>query len=125
MKIENRCPHSVTLWDKYGVSIELKPTQPPVRLMTNAAAKVGEVMGVPIHGPASFAGVQFLPDKRDDTLIVVSQMTALAVSALHPDRDDVVYPGTAPHDHPVRDKERRDIRGVTRLIRAIDAPATG
>ena len=125
MKIENRCPHSVTLWDKYGQPLVLTPTQPPVRLLTISANQVGEVMGVPIHGPAGFAGVQFLPDKRADTFIIVSQMTAMAVSALHPDRDDVVYPGTAPHDHPVRDKERRDIRGVTRLIRAIDAPATG
>ena len=118
MEFENRTPHSVTIFRADGTALVIPKTIPAARVETRPGVHLGEVNGVPIYGQSQFIGLVNLPDKRDGTVIIVSQITALAVSALHPERDDVVYPGGDPYDAPVRDATTGRIVVVRRLIRA-------
>jgi len=117
--IVNGCPHKIVLWTEEGLPIALTPNLPPVRVLTEARAQVGHCLGVAIHAPPRLSGIQYLPERRKGQIIVVSQLTAAIVGALHPERDDVVFPGTAPHDNPVlatgARRISRRLEGVTRL----------
>lgn len=120
MRIENRCPHSITLVDPSGQSVTIDKQRPSVRIRTSSGPRVGEINGVPLHGPPRFTAILNLPPKQGGVVYVVSQLAALAIAALSPDRDDVCYPGTAPEDNAVRSNEgRRSVLSVSRLIRAI------
>jgi len=61
--------------------------------------------------------INHLPPYREGVILIVSQIVAMAVSVLLPDRDDVVSPGTAPKDGASREN-RRGVVAVSRLIRA-------
>jgi hypothetical protein len=117
--IVNGCPHKIVLWTEDGQSLTVHPNLPPVRVLTEAGTKVGLCLGVAIHAPPRVIGIQYLPERREGQIIVVSQLTAAIVGALHPERDDVVFPGTAPHDNPVlatgERRVARRLEGVTRL----------
>lgn len=119
MRIENRCPHDITLMRDDGTTFTIPPTKPAVRIKTNSGPAVSAVSGIPIHGPPRFNRIVNLPPQRDGIAIVVSQIAALAISALHPDRADVFYPGTAPEDGAQRQEDgTRRILCVKRLIQA-------
>lgn len=87
------------------------------RIETRSGEQVSDADGVPILAPPRFVAIRNLPERAEGTLVIVSQLLAVAVAALLPDRTDVVYPGTAASDRPLR--TQGGIRGVRRLIRAV------
>lgn len=121
IKIENRCPHGVTLIDGEGRPRTYAAVRPAVRIETEAGPAVGLACGVPIHAPSRITGITNLPAKRAGTVIVVSKLAAMVIANRLPDRDDVVYPGSAPDEDAVRSADpRRRVLGVRRLVRATE-----
>lgn len=119
--IENRCPHGVTLIDGEGRPRTYEEVRPAVRIETEAGPPVGLASGVPIHRPSRITGITNLPPKRKGVVIVVSKLAAMEIARQLPDRDDVVYPGSAPDENAVRSADaRRRVLGVTRLVRATE-----
>jgi hypothetical protein len=121
IEIVNRCPHGVTLIDSEGRPRTYEQVGPAVRIETEAGPAVGQASGVPIHAPSRITGITNLPPKRDGTVIVVSKLAAMVIGDRMPDRDDVVYPGSAPDEDAVRSADpRRRVLGVRRLVRATE-----
>jgi hypothetical protein len=116
--IENRCPHAIRVSDGRGAQRVIARTYPAVRIETTPGPLLGYSDGIPLHAPPGWKGIVHLPEKRCGVLIVVSQIVALAVAALLPERTDVVYPGTGPKDGVNRSADR-GVMSVCRLIRAV------
>jgi len=116
--LENRCPHGIAVVDKNGRRRLIERTEPPVRIETVSGCALGVVDGIALHASPWFKSIANLPPYRCDVIVIVSQIVALAVSVLLPDRDDVVYPGTAPNDG-ARRNPGKGVVNVSRLIRAV------
>lgn len=127
MNIVNLTPHAVTVEDVHGVVRIIEPTKPAARVRMDPGPEVTKVNDIPVHGPHVFAGIVNLPPRREGTIYIVSQLTAIAVSALYPGRDDVVYPGTAFADDAERrfpdDPSKGDVSRVVKIRRLIKANA--
>ena len=116
MKIENRTPHAVALRQADGGMSLLPPVHPPVRLQfTPGQLEDATVAGVPVHGPSQLLGIAGLPPPREGVLLLVSQLAALGIGALHPERRDVVHPATGAHKGVRRDE--RGIVAVSAIVR--------
>ncbi len=96
----------------------IEKSGPPVRIETAPSDQVDTIASVPVHAPPRVVRISNLPPQRPGVTIVVSQISAMGIAALHPDRTDVVYPGTGPADKPQRGP-RREVVAATRLIRAV------
>jgi hypothetical protein len=116
--LDNRCPHAICVVDAAGDRRIIEPSGPPVRIETVPGDAVGLAGGIAVHASPGWKCISNLPPRREDTTVIVSQLVALAVAALHPERGDVVYPGTDPRDGASRVRGR-GVMSVTRLIRAI------
>ena len=116
MKIINHCPHPISLEGADGTITTIRPKRPAVRIETRPGEYLYDIQTVPVYSASTYERIANLPEKKDGTLIVVSQICAIMINALHPERDDVVFPATAPLDFPTRDAS--GVRSVTRLIRA-------
>jgi hypothetical protein len=116
--LENRCPHSIAVVDASGRERTIPKSGLSVRIETMPGPIVGFADGIPVHAPPRWKGIAHLPPLREGVTIIVSQIVALAIAALHPDRWDVVYPGTAPADGASR-RLGRGVVCVSRLIRAV------
>lgn len=116
LHITNRTPHAISLLSEDGSVRLIEPIRPPVRIVSETGLEVDKVQGVSLHSPSAFGGLSGLPDRRHATVVVVSQLAAMAVAAIHPDRDDVFYPDTSPSGGAWRDNGR--VLAVKRLLRA-------
>ena len=116
-EIINRTPHVIALIGADGTTRIIEKSGSPVRIETASGEKIDQVQTVPVHAPSAVLRISNLPPRRDNTIIVVSQIAAMGVAALHPDRTDVCYPGTGPADRPQR--INKTIIAATRLIRAV------
>ena len=115
MELENRTPHPITIHRQDGSRLVLPAVKPPVRLDLEPGPQEDRlVAGLPVHSPVILKGVVGLPPRREGVLVLVSQLAALAVQALHPERDDVVHPATGP-----RQGARRDGCGTVLGVRAV------
>lgn len=81
-------------------------------------ARVGQKPSIPVvdgkglvYHAGTYNRVEGIPPPEDGTLYIVSSLVAQRAM-----RDDVVAPGTGPHDGAVRGKDGQ-IEAVTRLIR--------
>jgi hypothetical protein len=117
MQIINRTPHAIALVGSDGVTRIINKTGSPVRVETAPSEQVDTIDTVPIHAAPRVLRITNLPAAREGVINVVSQIAALAIAALHPDRRDIVYPGTGPTDKPQR--VRKEMLAATRLIRAV------
>lgn len=116
MQIENRTPHAVQLFGADGSSRILEPVRPPVRLeLRPGSPEAVTADGVTVHAPCTVHGVSGLPEPRPGVLILVSQLAALGISFLHPDRTDVVHPNNQAR-HGVR-RDRDGIIGISGVVR--------
>ncbi len=115
--IINKTPHAIALTGSDGVTRVIDKTGQPVRIETEASDQVDAICKVPVYRAPRVTGISNLPPRRPGVTIVVSQIAALGIAALHPDRDDVVYPGTGPGDAARRVK--RSVISASRLIRAV------
>jgi hypothetical protein len=117
MIFRNFTPHAIALAKADGSTHILEPHYPAARVITTPHPMEEDCDGIAIRGPGLFDSIQGLPDKAPDTLIIVSQITALMVAATMSDRDDVVYPATGAAEGGFRDAN--GTLGVRRLIRAM------
>lgn len=115
-RIVNLCPHPVRLQRTDGSIIVLPQHHQAARIRITPGPLIGEIDGVAIHGSPIYGDVINLPPPEEGTTFVVSQITALALSARGAPRSDIVFPGGGPHDSPHRDDKGR-ILAVTRLVR--------
>ena len=92
MKLYNATPHEVTLRAVDGSLIRLPAAEAPARVHLERLDR-GVVCGVKIVVPV-VVGVNNLPARRDDTLIVVSKIVADAL----PERQDLVVPDLIEYD---------------------------
>ncbi len=116
-KLINLTPHAIALRRSDDSSTIYDGTRDAARINIEPGPEVGEVDGVPIIGPARFLDIDNLPPRREGILLIVSQLTALAVAALYPDRDDILYPGTGPAYGAHRDSSG-GVLAVRQLVRA-------
>ena len=94
----------------------IPPSRPAVRIQTKTGEYLYDVDAVPIHAAGKFECISNLPVKQDGVLIVVSQICAIVIGALHPERDDIVFPSTTFTSLSLREAGGR---AATRLIRAV------
>jgi hypothetical protein len=117
MEILNRTPHAIALIGGDGVTRIIEKTGSPVRIETEPSDQVDTVDTVPVHAPPRVVRISNLPPRQDSVTVVVSQIAAMGIAALHPERTDVVYPGTGPGDKALR--TQKTVFAATRLIRAV------
>lgn len=115
MRLVNLTPHDIVLRDTQGNDTVVPATGQLARV-ESIPGQPETVAGIPVlvYSASSFGAVSGLPEPAEDTIYIVSMIVA---SALIGKRTDLVYPGTGPNDHCVRDEHGR-IQAVTRLIRA-------
>lgn len=116
-EIINRTPHAIALVGTDGKTRIIEKSGSPVRIETSPGACLGHVFTIPIHAPPTVVRLSNLPIRRENAIYVVSQIAAMGVAAFHPDRDDIVYPGTGPKDGARRANQQ--ILSATQLIRAV------
>ena len=116
MQFKNLTPHPVGLIRENGETIIVVPQRTAARVVTTRGARVGDFHGVPIFAPPRFEGITGLPEPEEGVCLIVSQITALAVGALDPSRNDVFYPATGRQEGAERDAD--GVLAVRRLIHA-------
>lgn len=110
MILINLTPHPIVLRNESGdTTIEPSGT---VARVTTRPGQLQYLSGVPVPvaAPDTIDEVVGLPEPKEGHLFIVSGFVGAAIKA----RWDVVVPGTAPADQPVRDDNGR-IVAVTRL----------
>lgn len=117
LHIDVRVPHAIAVLTEGGEVRIIEPTRPPARVLSKTGEKIERVQGIAIHEPSSYGGIVGLPPKRHATIVVVSQLAAMAIAATMPDRTDVAYPDTSPDAGAARSGGR--VLTVQRLIRAL------
>jgi hypothetical protein len=117
MNIINRTPHAIALVGTDGATRIYEKTGAPVRIETAPSDQVDSISSVPVHAAPRVLRISNLPQRQEGVTIVVSQIAAMGIAAMHPDRTDVVYPGTGPADKPQR--SHKTVLAATRLIRAV------
>lgn len=97
--LKNYTPHAINIVRADGSIVMTIPSEGvSIRLKTETA-QVGEVNGIPLT-KTIFGEPEGLPEEREDTILVVSQLVKNAL----PDRKDLVVPAEQ-----VRDAEGRVI----------------
>lgn len=112
----NLCPHPIAVRQQDGDIAILPKADRPARIKVTPGPKVGEVDGVAIHAPPIYGDVVNLPARKEGVIYIVSQLVALALASRGAQRTDVVFPGSGPHDNPLKDDKGRTL-AVTRLVR--------
>ena len=109
IKLVNLTPHTVSIASESGEIVrKIEPTLPSARVNSTA------VKGAPIDGvlfvETVFGQVENLPEPKEDTIYIVSQIVIAALPA----RRDLVRPDTGPTC--VRDAEGKivAVRALTR-----------
>ncbi len=115
MIFRNLTPHAVSLLGLSGARILDRPEK-ACRILTASGELLEEYDGIGIYSPAQFERIVNLPEPREGVTFIVSQLSALAVAALHGSRADIVYPATRAMDGAVRDGN--GVISVRKLIRA-------
>jgi len=111
-RLINCTPHPLTLRDTDGTDHVLD-TSDAVARITSIPGELHDLgLPVPVAEADTWGDVVDLPAPKEGTFYIVS---ALVGSALRGTRDDLLVPGTGPHDNCVRDGGR--ILAVTRLKR--------
>ena len=108
VKFVNLTPHKVVLRTPKGEDIIVPPSGTIARVSTHEQ-KAGELAGVPLI-KRSFGEGENLPERKDDTIYIVS---SLVLSAVPADRTDVVAPDTGATA--IRNSDGQ-IEAVTRLV---------
>lgn len=116
MKFRNLTPHPIGVVDTSGTTRLMMNEDHSIRVHMRDDDTREIIDGVCIQNGATMASLNFLPTARSDTILIVSQLVAIAVRALHPGRTDVVYPATSHWNGAVRDAQ--GVRSVRLLIRA-------
>lgn len=93
MTIINCTPHALTFVNNAGEVIRSIAPSGILPRVSSAVTVVGDIDGIPDE-VTSYGEVVDLPEKRDDTILVVSAM----VAARLPDRDDIRIPGRQVRD---------------------------
>lgn len=93
MTIVNCTPHALTFVSNAGEVIRSIAPSGILPRVSSAVTVVGDIDGIPDE-VTSYGEVVDLPEKRDDTILVVSAM----VAARLPDRDDIRIPGRQVRD---------------------------
>lgn len=99
MRIINLTPHSITFVDDAGNTILTIEPSGQIARCSVTREKIGEINGIPIN-KSRFGKVENLPKPQEDTIYIVSALTAQAV----PERKDVYIT-----DDAVRDEQGRII----------------
>ena len=116
MQFETRTPQAIALRRRDGSHSNLPPVAPAVRLELAAGpVERGLLGGMPIRGKVTLKGVSGLPAPRDGVMLVVSQMAALAIAAIHPERTDCLHPASGLSRAVTRDRD--GVSSVAALIR--------
>jgi hypothetical protein len=79
-KLENRCPHGISVVDIYGRERLVERTGPPVRIETVSGDAIGVADGIARYASPAFKAIAHLPPYRDGVILIVSQLVARAVS---------------------------------------------
>lgn len=111
MKIVNLTPHDVVIVNDNGEEIKRYPASGRVARVNTQSELIGEVDGIQVVR-TKYGDVDGLPDKKTDTVYLVSLVVA---QALRGSRTDVYVPDTGPGSV-VRD-DKGQIIGVKRLMR--------
>lgn len=112
-KVVNLTPHPITLRDSDDTDTTIPPSGQIARLTCEPGRVLlqpCEGLPVPVYGPDTAGDIVGLPGAAPDTLYIVSNVVADAVS----DRQDVVCPATGPADNPIRNTGGQVV-AVTRL----------
>ena len=89
MRIVNKCPHELKLYDEAGVHVcDVKPTPPACRVGVEMKLVGRTWEGVPIY-ESEYTEIEGMPPRKKDVVYVVS---GLVISAC-PERDDFFQPG--------------------------------
>lgn len=113
-KLINLTPHDIVVRDEAGNDTRIPKSGEIARVPTTPGGRA-DIAGVPcaVFAADTIGGVEGLPAPAEGTLYLVS---GLVGAALVGKRDDLLVPGTAPADNPVRN-EKGWIVAVTRLKR--------
>lgn len=107
----NLTPHPLNIYGPSGV-IELPASGQLARVRSNTEV-IGEVNAIPIIRP-EFQDITGLPEPREATVYLVSNVILSALKARGLHRDDVVAPATGPNDGCIRNGAGQ-VQGVTRF----------
>lgn len=91
--IINCTPHAISFVDDAGKVIRVVEPSGILPRVSSTITVVGDIDGIPDE-ITSYGEVVGLPEKQDDTILVVSAMVAARV----PDRDDIRIPGRQVRD---------------------------
>lgn len=91
--ILNCTPHSLCFVNDAGEVIRVVEPSGILPRVSSTISVVGDIDGIPDE-VTSYGEVVGLPEKQDDTILVVSAMVAARV----PDRDDIRIPGRQVRD---------------------------
>ena len=104
----NLTPHEITLIDDQGnVKMKIPPSGQVVRVKSEQQVNRELEDGVKIYDTV-FTEIEGLPEKKEDTIYIVSTLVLQALKANGIERDDVVAPNTSP-GQVVRDENGRII----------------
>ncbi|MCP3681131.1 MAG: hypothetical protein GY861_00435 [bacterium] len=110
MKLKNFTPHTINLISAEGVETTIESSG-IVRVSTIPGEQIALAGSpVPIMGADQFGEVEGLPEPEEGTYLIVSALVGGVIQ-----RKDLLVPGTAPADNPIRKDGR--IIGVRRLKR--------
>jgi len=110
IKVINLTPHDVVIVNENGEEIKRYPASGNVARVNTQSELIGEVDGIQVVR-TKYGDVDGLPDKKPDTVYLVSLVVA---QALRGSRTDVYVPDTGPGSV-VRD-DKGQIIGVKRLM---------
>lgn len=91
--IINCTPHAISFVDDAGKVIRVVEPSGILPRVSSTVTVVGDIDGIPDE-VTSYGEVVGLPEKQEDTILVVSAM----VAARLPDRDDIRIPGRQVRD---------------------------
>lgn len=116
--IRNLTPHPITLRTPSAGDVTIPPDGGIVPRVSTTPGDIVDTSGlpVPVIGAPTRGAVEGLPEPETGVWLLVSGMVAAACG----ERPDVLAPGTAPADDPIRDEQGR-IVAVTRLVAAASA----
>jgi hypothetical protein len=110
MNILNCTPHAISFVDDNGKVVRTIEPSGILPRVSSTIAVIGDIDGIPDE-VTSYGQVVDLPEKRDDTILVVSAMVA---ARLH-DRSDIRIPG----------RQVRDDQGRIIGCRSLSNPNSG
>lgn len=110
MDLVNLTPHTIDVADADGNVYMSIGSSGVCRVLAAPSEQafsllIGNHSSVQVVPHAALGKVDGLPDRQDGVLYIVSMIAAQAIMAQHPERRDILYPGTGPADNCVRDDD--------------------